>query len=44
MVSQRMKVIDDSQVREERGWESLYIDFEKLVEDFIQEVRMKAKF
>ena len=43
-LSQKIKVIDDSVARKEWGWEPLYSDFEKLVEDFIQEVRTKSKF
>ena len=42
--SQSMRVIDDSQAREEWGWQPSYTDFEKLVKDFVQEVRTKAKF
>ena len=42
--NQTIKVIDDSQAREEWGWEPLYTDFEKLVADFIQEVRTKTEF
>jgi len=39
--SQTMKVFDDSRAREEWGWEPSYTDFEKVVEDFIQEVRTR---
>jgi len=42
--SQSMRVIDDSRAREEWGWQPSYTDFEKLVKDFVQEVRTKAKF
>jgi len=42
--SQNMRVIDDSRAREEWSWEPLYTDFEKVVEDFIQEVRTKPQF
>ena len=42
--SQNIKIIDDSRAREEWGWEPLYTDFEKVVEDFIQEVRTKTEF
>jgi len=42
--NQTIKVIDDSRAREEWGWEPLYTDFEKLVADFIQEVRTKTEF
>ena len=41
--SQNLKVIDDTRAREEWGWEPLYTDFEKVVEDFIQEVRTKPQ-
>ena len=41
--SQTMKVFDDRRAREEWGWEPSYTDFEKLVEDFIQEVRTRPK-
>jgi len=36
-------VIDDTSARDEWGWEPLYVNFEKLVEDFIQEMRMKPQ-
>ena len=42
--SQQMKVIDDSKAREEWGWAPRYTDFETVVEDFIKEVKTKAKF
>jgi len=38
-----INIIDDTLARDEWGWEPLYADFEKLVEDFIQEVRMKPQ-
>jgi threonine 3-dehydrogenase len=38
-----MKAVDDSRAREEWGWEPLYFDLEKIVEDFIQEVRTKPQ-
>ncbi len=41
--SQTMKVFDDRRAREEWGWEPSYTDFEKVVEDFIQEVRTRPK-
>lgn len=34
-----MKAVDDSRAREEWGWKPLYTDFEKIVEDFIHEVK-----
>jgi len=42
--SQNMRIIDDSRAREEWGWKPLYTDFEKVVEDFIQEVRTRPEF
>lgn len=42
--SQNIKVFDDSRAREEWGWEPLYTDFEKIVEDFIREVKTRAEF
>ena len=42
--NQNIKVLDDSPAREEWGWEPLYTNFEKIVEDFIQEVRTKSDF
>lgn len=41
--SYTVRSIDDSQAREEWGWEPLYVDFEKVVEDFIQEVKTSPK-
>jgi len=38
-----MYAIDDSRAREEWGWEPLYTDFEKVVEDFIHEVRTRPQ-
>lgn len=38
-----VKAIDDSQARKEWGWTPLYTDFEKIVEDFIEEVRERPK-
>jgi len=38
-----LRGIDDSRAREEWGWEPLYSDFDKLVADFIQEVRTKPQ-
>ncbi|MFC1903537.1 NAD-dependent epimerase/dehydratase family protein [Chloroflexota bacterium] len=42
--SQNMRVFDDSRAGEEWDWKPLYTDFEKVVADFIQEVRTKSKF
>ena len=36
--------IDDSRAREEWGWRPLYVDFEKIVADFIKEVRTKPEY
>ena len=36
--------IDDSRAREEWGWTPLYTDFEKIVADFIEEVRSKPEY
>ena len=36
--------LDDSRAREERGWMPLYVDFEKIVADFIKEVRTKPEY
>ena len=36
--------IDDSRAREEWGWKPLYADFEKIVADFIKEVRSKPEY
>lgn len=38
-----MQVIDDTKAREEWSWEPLYQDIEKVVEDFIQEVRTRPE-
>jgi threonine 3-dehydrogenase len=38
-----LKVFDDSRAREEWGWEPLHTDFEKMVADFIQEVRTRPQ-
>ena len=35
---------DDSRAREEWGWRPLYADFEKIVADFIKEVRSKPEY
>ncbi len=35
---------DDSRAREEWGWKPLYADFEKIVADFIKEVRTKPEY
>lgn len=42
--SQDIKVLDDSRAREEWGWEPLHTDFEKIVADFIQEVKTRPEF
>ena len=36
--------LDDSRAREEWGWEPLYSDFDKIVGDFIKEVRTKPAY
>ena len=36
--------LDDSRAREEWGWRPLYVDFEKIVADFIKEVRSKPEY
>ena len=36
--------LDDSRAREEWGWKPLYADFEKIVADFIKEVRTKPEY
>jgi len=41
--SLNLKVIDDSCAREEWGWQPLYSDLEKVVKDFIQEVRTRPQ-
>lgn len=38
-----MDVFDDSKAREEWNWEPLYLDFEEMVKDFIQEMRENPK-
>ncbi len=38
-----MRIFDDSRAREEWGWKPIYMDFEKLVEDFIREVRTRPQ-
>jgi len=40
---QNLKVFDDRRAREEWNWEPLHRDLEKMVEDFIQEIRMRPK-
>lgn len=42
--SQTMKVFDDSRAREEWGYKPIYTNFEKVVEDFIKEVRTNARY
>ena len=38
-----MKSVDDSQARQEWGWEPYYTDLDKIVEDFIREVRARPQ-
>lgn len=38
-----MYAVDDSRAREEWGWEPLHKDFDRIVEDFIREVRMRPQ-
>ncbi len=38
-----MGICDDSRVREEWGWKPMYTDLEKLVKDFIREVRTRPQ-
>jgi len=42
--SQTMKVFDDANARKEWGWKAEYTDFDKVVEDFIKEVKTRPKF
>jgi threonine 3-dehydrogenase len=42
--SQTMKVFDDTNARKEWGWKAEYTDFDKVVEDFIKEVKTRPKF
>jgi threonine 3-dehydrogenase len=42
--AQKVKIFDDRRAREEWGWEPAHSDVEKVVEDFIQEVRTRAHF
>ena len=44
MRSLKIKVLDDSWARQEWGWQPLYTNYEKVVEDFIQEVRTRPEF
>lgn len=37
----QMKVFDDGRAREEWGWQPVYTDLDKLVEDFVREVRTR---
>lgn len=39
-----MRVFDDSRAREEWGWKPGYTDLEKLVEDFLREVRTRPQW
>jgi len=41
--SLNLKVIDDSRAREEWGWQPSYSDLEKVMKDFIQEVRTRPQ-
>lgn len=43
MYSLKWKEIDDSRAREEWGWNPQYINLEKIVEDFINEVKTRPK-
>ena len=36
----RTEVFDDSKAREEWGWQAEYPDFEKVVADFVKEIRV----
>ena len=38
-----MKAVDDSRAREEWGWKPQYTDFEKLVEDFVREIKTRPQ-
>ncbi len=38
-----MKAVDDSPARKEWGWEPLHTDFEKIVEDFIHEIKTRPQ-
>lgn len=38
-----MKAVDDSRASEEWGWEPLHTNFEKIVEDFIYEIRTRPQ-
>ncbi len=42
--SQTMKAFDDTNARKEWGWKAEYTDFDKVVEDFIKEVKTRPKF
>ncbi len=39
-----VELIDDSRAREEWGWQPLYTDFEKIVEDFLKEVGSRPHY
>jgi len=41
--SLRYKVVDDSRAREEWGWDPEYTDYERIVADFIQEVKTRPQ-
>ncbi len=41
--SLKYKVVDDSRAREEWGWDPEYADYERIVADFIQEVRTRPE-
>ncbi len=42
--SRGVSIIDDCRAREEWGWQPLYTDYEKVVADFILEVRTRPQF
>jgi threonine 3-dehydrogenase len=44
MQSLPIKVLDDTRAREEWGWQPQYTDYEKVVEDFIQEVKTRPGY
>jgi len=44
MGSLPIKVLDDSRAREEWGWQPQYTNYEKVVADFIQEVKTRPEF
>ena len=44
MQSLPIKVLDDSRARQEWGWQPQYENYDKVVEDFIQEVKTRPEF